>query len=207
VRFGPSSVHTVGGELVSKLLAKVSTLPKSERAPLEAPPADMAGRTKLVRALCETATGGAEGGGGADGGSSSSSEGLSLREAWAAVALCWALRCPSGPSVAASLGWFEVLTRHRQLTYAELHRLVAFFAASVDAGRLEVAMATLDMLREHTSRLHSLNYRGGVLLCVAAVVGMNCARVDVFATAQALLRACIDRDPASGVTRPDSTCS
>ena len=54
-------------------------------------------------------------------------------------------------------------------------------------------------------RLHSLPYRIGVLLCVAAILAINCRRVETFALAQALLRATLDRSPAPGTTDDAAT--
>ena len=194
VHFGPHSPMPIGGAFVAKLLAKLTSLSKEERTPIESPPADPDGRAKLVAALCE---------GAADDPKKAANE-MSLREGWAAVSLSWALAVPDEGSAAQSLEWFEVLTRHRALAYAEVHRLVGFLAASVEANRHEVSMGILKTLREHTKRLNALPYLNGVLLCVAAVLGCNARHVEMFSLSLSLLRSTLDRNPAGGTTELSS---
>ena len=202
VHFGAGTASPVGGELLSKLLAKLTPLPKDRRAPLEAPPEHDKGRRKLVGALCEAshAPGELDDLRGQARAERAKAAGASLREAWAAVALTWALNCPNEVSSSEALLWFGALVRHRPLAYAECHRLVALLAVSFTSGRYEVARATLLMLRDHTAQLESLNYRSGVLLCVAAVLAANSQGVDTFALALSLLRATLQRTPAVGTT-------
>lgn len=189
VHFGPQSATPIGGEFIRKLLAKLTNLSKEERKPIEHPPADAAGREKLVAALCEDA-------GHADAGNGHADNALSLREGWAAVALTWAMSVPEEASASQALEWFEVLTRHRSLAYGECHQLVGLIACSLEAGRHIVAMAALRALRDHTARIEALPYVNGVLLCVAAVLSINAARLEMFSLAQSLLRATLDRSPA-----------
>lgn len=200
VHFGPLADDVrVGSEFVSKLLAKVTKLSKEAREPLEAPPAERAGRAALVKALCESTAERRQGGGvSTEAVEEARANELSLREGWAAVALSWALSSPNEASAAQALAWLEVLTAHRPLSYGECHRLVGFITISLEAGRWHAAMATLTMLRDHTARLRALPYLNGALLCVVAIVTMNCRRVETFVLAQSLLRAVLDRTPASG---------
>ena len=87
IHFGPDSAYPIGGAFVAKLLARLTTLPKEVRRPLESPPSDDAGRARLVAALCATAPDADEVGGGGGGGGALPANGTSLREGWAAVCI------------------------------------------------------------------------------------------------------------------------
>ena len=93
------------------------------------------------------------------------------------------------------LSWYEVLVSHRQLSYAETHRLTGFMAASLHAGRFKAAMAVLHCLNEQTKRQESIAYVSGVLLCVSAILCLNSSNIATYGAALSLLRATLDRVP------------
>ena len=64
-------------------------------------------------------------------------------------------------------------------------------------------MAALRVMREQTQREESISYLSGVLLCVSAVLSLNCRKVRTFASALTLLRATLDRVPADAHARVD----
>ena len=92
---------------------------------------------------------------------------------------------------------YEALVRHRELSYAECHRVCLYLCACVASGRSEAATAALTLLRDHTRAQREIGYLSGVLLCVTAVLTMNSAVRALFGLGLSLLRATLDRAPGS----------